>query len=237
MAKCARCCLHSTLRGVNMVVNLFGVGMVIYSLWLEKKWDDGVSSLTTTTDLPRPWFIYTCMGVGIAVCLSMVGGYIVSNCLSHSSLCIYIISLVSILFVEVAVLVMIFFRADWEKLITEYIDEEHEEFEDFVIFHYTMCRLIVITIAVLQVVVIAFAVILWVVGTAPRSLNRAPQPPTFRQSFLVTPISTTMIEESNQASCQDCGILCSNVWQENFVTYFKGIITARFQRVTNSDDG
>ncbi|XWS70337.1 hypothetical protein CRYUN_Cryun03dG0039300 [Craigia yunnanensis] len=61
-------------------------------------------------------FIYTCLGVGIAVCLSTLFSYMVSNCISSSILCIYIFSICSLLFLEVAVIDTIFFKYDWSSV-------------------------------------------------------------------------------------------------------------------------
>ncbi|TXG62035.1 hypothetical protein EZV62_013398 [Acer yangbiense] len=55
MTRCARCCLHKSMRIVNLVTNLFGVAIIIYSLWLQKKWNQGVAELSTTSYLPTPW--------------------------------------------------------------------------------------------------------------------------------------------------------------------------------------
>ncbi|KAF7139168.1 hypothetical protein RHSIM_Rhsim07G0153200 [Rhododendron simsii] len=57
MRRSGRYCLYSTLRVVNVVVNIFGMIIIIYSLWLLKKWFDGVSDLPSPSNLPRPWYI------------------------------------------------------------------------------------------------------------------------------------------------------------------------------------
>ncbi|GKV03402.1 hypothetical protein SLEP1_g15707 [Rubroshorea leprosula] len=85
---CMRCCLHNSLKISNLIMNLLGIAMIIYCLWLQKKWDEGVAQLPTTKDLPRPWFIYASLGVGISICLSTVFGYIVGNSLSSSTLAV-----------------------------------------------------------------------------------------------------------------------------------------------------
>lgn len=55
MARCSRCCLHKSIRIVNVITNLFAVGMIIYALWLQKKWNVGVAELTTSAYFPEPW--------------------------------------------------------------------------------------------------------------------------------------------------------------------------------------
>lgn len=58
MERCTRCCLHNSIRAVNLVVNICGAGMIIYSLWLLKMWQDGVSELPTVSSLSRPWYFF-----------------------------------------------------------------------------------------------------------------------------------------------------------------------------------
>ncbi|CAB4266510.1 unnamed protein product [Prunus armeniaca] len=86
MVGCTRCCVHTSMRAVNLFVNLCGVGVIIYSLWLIKKWQVGVSELPSVSYIPKPWFIYTCLGVGMAVCLSTLCGHIVAHRSSSSVL-------------------------------------------------------------------------------------------------------------------------------------------------------
>ena len=87
MRRCGgRYCLYNSLRVVNVVVNIFGLVIIIYSLWLLKKWIDGVAQLPSPSLLPRPWFINVCLGVGIVVCLITLSGHMVANCISKSIL-------------------------------------------------------------------------------------------------------------------------------------------------------
>ncbi|KAB2629602.1 eukaryotic translation initiation factor 3 subunit L-like [Pyrus ussuriensis x Pyrus communis] len=90
MVGSARLCLHNSMRALNLFVNVCGVGVIIYSLWLIKKWQVGVSELPPVSHVPKPWFIYTCLGMGIAVCLSTLCGHMVAN--SISSFTLFIVS-------------------------------------------------------------------------------------------------------------------------------------------------
>lgn len=58
MARCARCCLQNSIRIVNLITFMLAIGMIIYSLWLQKKWNDGVAQLPTTVYSPRPWLSF-----------------------------------------------------------------------------------------------------------------------------------------------------------------------------------
>ncbi|XP_059658016.1 tetraspanin-19-like isoform X2 [Cornus florida] len=183
--RCSRGCLYSSMRILNLIINLCGILMIIYSLWLLKKWDEGVTQLPFSASIPRPWFISTCLVVGIVVCLSTLSGHMVANCISNYTLAIYIISIFSLLLIQAGVIVTIFFRMDWESEIIKYIDENHESFKSFILFHLVMCRLIAILVFVAQVKAIVFAVILWFLGCEPRIHCRMSEPLDFQQSFLV----------------------------------------------------
>ncbi|GAV90257.1 Tetraspannin domain-containing protein [Cephalotus follicularis] len=204
MARCGRCCLRKSLRAINLIMILSGIGMIAYSLWLQKKWDEGVAGLLPfVTYLPKPWFIYTCLGVGIAVCLSTLLGYATSNCINNSSLCIYIITISSLVLLEVAVIVSIFFKMDWDKEIEEYIDANHEKFKSFLIFHLKMCQLISLVILIPQINVIAIAAILWAIGTQPSTHRSVSAVPDFTQSFLVISNPPIPADSSTQI-CSEC---------------------------------
>ncbi|KAK9273374.1 hypothetical protein L1049_018184 [Liquidambar formosana] len=229
MTYCSRCCLQKAIRIFNLIVNLCGVGIIIYSLWLEKKWYAGVSELPSHSSLPQPWFISTCLGVGIAVCFSTLIGHMVANCITGSNLCIYIFSVCSLILLQVGVIVTILFRIDWASEISQYIDENHEEFESFVRFHLLMCRLITVMVVVLQVNVMGLAVILWCIGTDPRRHNHSLDPPDFAQSFLVAsnmPLPDSMTEAA--------GIKCDDLDevnpQESFLSYVKSVFRMQLLR-------
>ncbi|KAJ6674102.1 TETRASPANIN-19-LIKE [Salix viminalis] len=170
MARCARCCLHNSIRIVNLVMLLCGTGMIIYSLWLQKKWDECIAEFPLSPSDPlKPWFIYTLLGVGIIVCLSTIGGYIITNCISNSTLCFYIVAICCLLFLEVAVIVAIFFKIDWGKQISTYTGQKNTDFEILVLIHVKISRAIMLLILVAQISVVILAAILLAAGTEPRT--------------------------------------------------------------------
>ncbi|XVF89203.1 hypothetical protein PTKIN_Ptkin19aG0111400 [Pterospermum kingtungense] len=218
MIGCGRFCLHRAMKTVNVVMNFLGIAIIVYSLWLQKKWNDDSADLPSYSSLPKPWFIYTCLGVGIAVCLSTLFSYVVSSFISHSILCIYIISICSLVFLQVAVIVTIFFKHDWNSLISKYIDDSHEYFKSFVIFHEKMCQLIALMILVPQVSVIALAITLWIVGIERRSQSqrRHSEIPDFTRSFLVGTGSGILNNNTTQI-CSRCEVLSTGNSRQNFM--------------------
>ncbi|GAB2233453.1 hypothetical protein Drorol1_Dr00002676, partial [Drosera rotundifolia] len=189
--RCSRNCLRKSLKIVNLLVTVCGVGMIIYSLWLGKKWDQGVSelSISSRTSLSRPWFIMVCLGTGMVVCLSTLCGQGVANWGSKSVLSIYVISVFSLVLLQVAVIIAIFFKMDFASQLKEYIDDEHASFKSFIIFHLYMCRLISIMALVAQTKVVLLAIVLRVVGTEPVKPQGILDVPDFKHSFLISPNS------------------------------------------------
>lgn len=216
-------------------MNLLGIAMIIYCLWLQKKWNESVAELPNTTDLPQPWFIYACLGVGIAICLSTLFGYIVGNSLSSSTLGVYIISICSLLFLQVAVIVTIFFGIDWSKEIEHYIDEYHAKFESFVIFHLKMCKMIALMILIPQVSVVALAIVILAVGSERMTRMRNSDIPDFTRSFLVG--TGSGILDSSRQICGTCESLRLRVGnpQRNIMSYIKYFFTFQFLRSADVD--
>ncbi|CAL2234387.1 unnamed protein product [Prunus armeniaca] len=224
MVGCTRCCVHTSMRAVNLFVNLCGVGVIIYSLWLIKKWQVGVSELPSVSYIPKPWFIYTCLGVGMAVCLSTLCGHIVAHRSSSSVLFIYIISIFSLLCLEVFVIVAIFYKMNWQMKLAKFIDKNHIKFKDFLIFHVNMCRLIVILILVPQIKVIVLAAILWVIGAEPRAHCNDSEIPNLRYSFLAAPTQSLLDVSRHGFRNYEASP------RESFSTYVNRIFRMQFHR-------
>ncbi|KAB2077476.1 hypothetical protein ES319_A06G102900v1 [Gossypium barbadense] len=168
MTRCSRCCLHYSMKIVNLIMNFLGIAIIVYSLWLQKKWNIGVAQLLSFPSIPNP-----------CVC--------------------------SLLLLEIAVIVTIFFKNDWSSLISKYIDENHEYFKNFVVFHEKMCRLITLLILVPQVGVIALAIILWRVGIERISEREQSGIGDFTTSFLVG--TGPILNNNTTILCGRCEVL------------------------------
>ncbi|XP_017982656.1 PREDICTED: uncharacterized protein LOC108663434 isoform X7 [Theobroma cacao] len=167
-------------------------------------------------------------GVGIAVCLSTLFSYMVSNYINNSILCIYIFSICSLLFLEVAVIVTTFFKYDWSSLIAKYIDESHEDFKSFIIFHEKMCQLIALMILVPQVSVIALAIILWTVGIERMAQTRHWEIPDFTRSFLVGTGSGILV--NTRLNCSRCEVLRTGHPRQSLLAYVESVFRMQSQR-------
>ncbi|KAJ0090440.1 hypothetical protein Patl1_12890 [Pistacia atlantica] len=232
MAICAQCCLHTSIKIVNIITNLFAVGMIVYALWLQKKWTEGIAELPSTAYIPRPWFIYSCLAVGMVVCLSTICGYMVATCISSSIHYKYIVIISFLVFIEAVVVIAIFFRIDWESLIAEYISDDYKKFTSFVVFHLKMCQLIIVMILVSQINVIALGMLLWVIGAEPRTNGNNPEMRAVMQSFLVGPSSPSPAE--SRQICSSCENFLEEYTHESFWSFFKAEFRMRFQRTSVS---
>ncbi|XP_050160064.1 tetraspanin-19-like isoform X2 [Malus sylvestris] len=181
MVGSARLCLHNSMRAVNLFVNVCGVGVIIYSLWLIKKWQVGVSELPPVAHVPKPWYGNCCLPE------HPLWSY---GCQFHQQFH----SLHCILSgIEVGVIVNIFYRMDWEVQFAKYIDEHHTLFKNFLTFHLNMCRLIVVLILIPQIKAIVLAIILWAIGSEPRADQCNYSDVTnFTYSFLAAPTQSLL---------------------------------------------
>lgn len=215
---CGRYCLYNSLRVVNVVVNIFGLVIIIYSLWLLKKWIDGVAQLPSPSLFPRPWFINVCLGVGIVVCLITLSGHMVANWISKSILGVYIVCIFCLLLIQAAVIVAILFRIDWDSQISRNIDDYHKAFERFLLFHLVICRSIALLVLVAQIKILVLAAILWAVGgeLTLESSNDA-DPIDIRHSFLVD---------------YNSPVIGVRGWREEILKYYvEGIFTKSFRQL------
>ncbi|CAL9116192.1 unnamed protein product [Musa textilis] len=187
MAFCSRCLLNHALRVANLVVNLCGMAMIIYSLWLLKIWNRGVADLAATaSSFPTPWyaFIYTLLGVGIVVCFAAVVGHAVSNSVNPTALSLYIVFVCFVLLFQIVVTVEVLFKIDWPTVISRHHDGD-AKFVAFFTFHANICRLVGVVISVAQVNVLVMAIVLRASGPRPSNHCEGPTAPALRHSFLV----------------------------------------------------
>ncbi|XP_042488320.1 tetraspanin-19-like [Macadamia integrifolia] len=194
MVKCSRCCLHCSMKMVNLVVILFGVVIIVYSLWLLKRWDEGIREKCSRSTIPKPWFIYTSLGEGIVVCLSMLSGHMVACRISSCTLLTYVASVCSLLCLQTVAFISIFYKIDWNEKISKYIDVQDEIFGNFLRLNFTVSRVLLIVILAAQINAVIVAFILWATGPEPRSSHcRISDLPELKQSFLVLPDSPVQL--------------------------------------------
>ncbi|XP_058001780.1 uncharacterized protein LOC110644139 isoform X2 [Hevea brasiliensis] len=215
MVRCPRCSLHNSIKLLNLIMVFFAIGIIIYSLWLDKKWHQFFSELHPASPPPKPWFIYTCSGVGIAVCLSTLCGYMAVNSISNYTICSYIFIGCCLLFLEVAVIVIVFFKMDLLAQIASSIDECHKKIESFLRFHMNA---------------VALSVIFWAARMESRIDFNQSNATRFTQSFLVPNFPES---ETSRQSFTRYEILPQQIEQGALLSYIRKI-RERFQRRNNT---
>ncbi|XAR69308.1 hypothetical protein NMG60_11000847 [Bertholletia excelsa] len=181
---CSSDCLYKSWKVVNVMVSVVGIGMIVYSLWLLKKWIQEVGLLPPPS-LPKPWFIYVSLVIGIAVCLSTLSGLMIANYVGRSILALYTLCIFCLLLIQAVVAVTIVFRINWVAKIIKYVDKNHQDVRNFLLFHLAVCRLLSASVLLAQMNVVMLASILVGVGGVPSNLTRISGPFDIRQSFLV----------------------------------------------------
>ncbi|WCJ29832.1 hypothetical protein M5689_011436 [Euphorbia peplus] len=212
MVRCRRCMLHNYLKIVNICILIYGVFLIIYSLWLNRKWRTYLSHLlpTTTSLAPKPWFIYTCLGVGMAVCFSSLFGSVVSNhFIPTFTLFAYILTIGCLVFAEAAVIDIIFFKMDFAAEIVIDVGEYVDEIESFVKFHVKFARVVLLVALVAQTNVVVVAVMVLIIGIGIEATSRGIESRLshFTESFLV-PISFRLPQLDSSTSTTQACIIC-----------------------------
>eukprot|EP00257_Ricinus_communis_P025267 XP_025012681.1 tetraspanin-19-like [Ricinus communis] len=227
MVRCVRCCLHNSIKLVNMIILVFGIGIIIYSLWLERQWHHRISKLPVSpSPNPKPWFIFICLAIGIAVSLSTLYGYVVANYVGPYTLYIFIIC--CLLLLEAGVIIIIFFKMNWISELIACVDELHKEFAKFVVFHVKLTRTIVLLIWAAQINAVALAVVFWAIGIEPRTHCNERHRSPFTQSFLVP--DSPEPDSSTQAFRGRGDVSEEDNSRGSLFSYIDGIMRARFQR-------
>lgn len=184
------------LKILNFLLTLAGLGMVGYGIYMMVKWEqDSVSinsAIPATTNegevlrlgrpllflaplsssfldkLPKAWFIYVFVAVGIILIIISCSGCIAVATRRGCCLCCYTVLVILLIIVELALAGFIFFDHKWEELIPTDKTGYFDDIKDFLEKHVKIVRWVALGIVILQV----FAVILALVVKAA---NRGPE--------------------------------------------------------------
>lgn len=184
------------LKILNFLLTLAGLGMVGYGIYMMVKWEqDSVSinsAIPATTNegevlrlgrpllflaplsssfldkLPKAWFIYVFVAVGIILIIISCSGCIAVATRRGCCLCCYTVLVVLLIIVELALAGFIFFDHKWEEVIPTDKTGYFDDIKDFLEKHVKIVRWVALGIVILQV----FAVILALVVKAA---NRGPE--------------------------------------------------------------
>lgn len=110
--------------------------------------------------LPAPWFIYTCLGIGIIVCVITCIGHVAAEITNGFCLCCYSTLVLLLILVEVALVGDIFFNHKWEKDIPDDPTGEFENIKKFIEHNIDICKWVGLTVVIIQVLSLLLATIL-----------------------------------------------------------------------------
>lgn len=183
------------LKILNFLLTLAGLGMVGYGIYLMVKWEQdsveinsvipatpnegevlrlgrrllflGPLSTSFLDKLPKAWFIYLFIAVGVILFIIACSGCIAVTTRRGCCLCCYTVLVVLLIMVELALAGFLFFDHKWEKVIPTDETGDFDNIKDFLEKHVKIVRWVALGVVILQV----FAVILALVV---RAANRGP---------------------------------------------------------------
>ncbi|PKU64786.1 Tetraspanin-19 [Dendrobium catenatum] len=152
MLRFVRSCLQFLLKLVNSVIGLMGMGMTLYSLWMLRVWYKQVHSFWTSgPDSTLPWFIYTCLGLGVYFCIISCAGHISAETANGCCLSSYIVFVLLLVMMEAAISADVLLNKVWEKDFPEDPTGRFDELKKFVISNYELCKWIALVVVSAQV--------------------------------------------------------------------------------------
>ncbi|XP_020694425.1 tetraspanin-19-like [Dendrobium catenatum] len=165
MLRFVRSCLQFLLKLVNSVIGLMGMGMTLYSLWMLRVWYKQVHSFWTSgPDSTLPWFIYTCLGLGVYFCIISCAGHISAETANGCCLSSYIVFVLLLVMMEAAISADVLLNKVWEKDFPEDPTGRFDELKKFVISNYELCKWIALVVVSAQALSIFLAILLKSVG-------------------------------------------------------------------------
>ncbi|XP_062107340.1 tetraspanin-19 isoform X1 [Humulus lupulus] len=165
MGRMVRSCFQSILKLVNSVIGMLGIAMILYSLWLIRVWQRQMDEFPFVDfDNPVPWFIYTSLGLGIALCVITCSGHVAAETTNGCCLYLYMLFVFLLIMVEAAVTVDVFINRDWEGDFPEDPSGSFDQFKAFVRLNFNICKWIGLSIVTVQGLCLLLAMILKALG-------------------------------------------------------------------------
>lgn len=145
MAACFRACLQSSLKILNSVMGLFGMALILYSLWMiracfPKPGDFSHQGFSDSSSAPS-WFIYIFLGLGIFLCVLTCSGHIAAETASSHSLSCYAAVIFLLLILEAAIAGDVLLNRNWEEDFPRDPTGNFDQLKDFVRKNSGLCEL------------------------------------------------------------------------------------------------
>ncbi|KAE8672087.1 Tetraspanin-20 [Hibiscus syriacus] len=129
---------------------------------------DGVELNLSSVELPAPWFIYSFMGIGIALCCITLIGCIAAESVNGCCLCFYTLLKIVLILIEAALVAFIAIDRRWEKDLPFDPTGELDSFRSFVEDNVDICKWVGLGVVVIQALALLVAIILRAMVSARR---------------------------------------------------------------------
>lgn len=206
-----RTCIKLGMKIINSIFTLVGIAMISYSLWMLKQWQGSDQNLTLLHgDLPRPWFIYTFLSMGMILCLITFVGHIAIESTNRNYLAIYIFSLLLLLILQGGFIAHVLLDKSWEDDIPKDPTGRFKQLKEFIKNNLFICKCVGLIALVVQAVTVFLAFILRILGPDPRRYRDSDYEyrhfrHDLQQSFLIQPSPLSNANPDSQLSWNNVG--------------------------------
>ncbi|KAK8486692.1 hypothetical protein V6N11_069055 [Hibiscus sabdariffa] len=121
---------------------------------------DGVELNLSSVELPAPWFIYSFMGIGIALCCVTLIGCIAAESVNGCCLCFYTLLKIVFVLIEAALVAFIAIDRRWEKDLPFDPTGELDSFRSFVEDNIDICKWVGLGVVIIQALALLVAIML-----------------------------------------------------------------------------
>ncbi|XP_041026056.1 tetraspanin-19-like isoform X2 [Juglans microcarpa x Juglans regia] len=163
MGRIAKTCLRSLLKLANSVMGIIGIAMILYSCWMIRVWQRDSSYVDYSST--GPWFIYSFLGMGVALGAIACLGHIAADSANGCCLSFYVVIISLLLLLEIAMTADMLLNSDWEKDLPEDPTGRLHDFEDFVKSNFDIFQWIGLLFTLTQGLSVLLAVALRTLGT------------------------------------------------------------------------
>uniref|UniRef100_A0A6N2LTE3 Tetraspanin-19 n=2 Tax=Salix viminalis TaxID=40686 RepID=A0A6N2LTE3_SALVM len=144
MASVMRSCIQSILKLLNCVIGMVGIAMMLYAVWLIRVWQREIGDFPFFDDDDddefTPWFIYTFLGLGVALSMITFLGHIAAETANGCCLYLYMLFVFLLIMLEAGVTADIFFNRDWEEDFPEDPSGSFDQFKGFIRSSFQLCK-------------------------------------------------------------------------------------------------
>ncbi|XP_010540868.1 PREDICTED: tetraspanin-19 [Tarenaya hassleriana] len=169
MARIVRSCLQSILKMVNSLLGMVGIAIILYAVWLIRKWEEEMGNLPfDDADHPVPWFIYVFLGLGASLCVITCAGHIAAETVNGCCLYLYMGFIFLLLMLEGGVVADIFLNREWKEDFPEDPSGAFHQLTEFIESNFEICKWIGLSVVCVQGLTVLLAMLLKALGPHQR---------------------------------------------------------------------